>query len=384
MAKAGSAKKDIQVVGNDRQLETRPDISPSTFVQDAIAKGASVEVLEKLLGLQERFEANQARKAFDNAMADVRGELPDIIKNRRVDFNQTHYAYEDLSSVVEALAPVLSKHGLSFRWRTESHEDTSVTVTCILSHRDGHSEMTALTAAPDNSGQKNAIQQLGSAVTYLQRYTLKAAIGVASGVDDDGRASGPVQGAGNTGQQPQNPQQATNQQPRPVQRSKHPHCQAHTDLGEAIKKYCAERPAAEASKVLEEVTTLIQGNTVTAGVKDVLLLSEGEAKTALGRLKAISAARPATGATDTTRNYAKELGMAVVGYVTAHKEDFKNKETGETGEKELSAGNFLVLEDVTGMKNLAAGDRSKLWSETITPEIAKKALEKFEREYRGK
>ena len=34
------------------------------------------------------------------------------------------------------------------------------------------------------------VQALGSALTYLQRYSLRAAIGLAAGVDDDGRGAG--------------------------------------------------------------------------------------------------------------------------------------------------------------------------------------------------
>ncbi len=59
----------------------------------------------------------------------------------------------------------------------------------VLSHRDGYSEETTLSAAYDNSGNKNSIQAVGSAMTYLQRYTLKAALGLAVSHDDDGKAA---------------------------------------------------------------------------------------------------------------------------------------------------------------------------------------------------
>ena len=165
--------------------------TPMDMVQQAVASGAGVEVMEKLLALQERYERNQARKAFDNAIADMRGELPKIIKSNEVSFGsgKTAYKYEDLNSIVEAVAPVMARHGLSFRWRTASNGE--VTVACIISHRDGHSEETTLSAKADSSGGKNAIQAIGSAVTYLQRYTLKAALGIAAAQDDDGRG-GPV------------------------------------------------------------------------------------------------------------------------------------------------------------------------------------------------
>jgi hypothetical protein len=61
---------------------------------------------------------------------------------------------------------------------------------CIVEHRDGHSEDTSLTAQPDNSGKKNSIQAIGSTITYLQRYLLKLALGIAASKDDDANSAG--------------------------------------------------------------------------------------------------------------------------------------------------------------------------------------------------
>jgi hypothetical protein len=62
-----------------------------------------------------------------------------------------------------------------------------VTVICVIGHADGYSEEASkLSAAPDTSGSKNPIQSIGSAVTYLERYTLRAALGLAAAKDDDG------------------------------------------------------------------------------------------------------------------------------------------------------------------------------------------------------
>jgi len=163
-------------------------VSVSSIVSQAITAGASVEVLERLLALQERWEATQARKAFDAAMAELRADLPRIVKSCHVDFGagRAAYQYEDLAVLTEALSPVMAKVGLSFRWRTRS-EARLITVTCVVAHRDGHMEETTLSCPTDESGSKNPIQAIGSAVSYLQRYTLKAAVGVAAARDDDGR-----------------------------------------------------------------------------------------------------------------------------------------------------------------------------------------------------
>lgn len=167
-------------------------VTPMEILQQAVNGGASIETLEKLMGLQERWERNQARKDFDAAVANAKAEMPVIVKNRRVDFTspkgRTNYRYEDMAEIARTVDPVLSQHGLSYRFRTTSTPTEPVTVTCILSHRSGHSEENTLSAGRDETGNKNGIQAIGSTVTYLQRYALKAALGLAASDDDDARA----------------------------------------------------------------------------------------------------------------------------------------------------------------------------------------------------
>lgn len=162
--------------------------TPTDMISKALDSGASVEVLERLLAMQERYLALQGKRAFDEAMAALRATLPTISKANSVDFTsqkgRTNYRYEDLATITEALSPIMAPLGLSFRWRTTSLPG-QVAVTCIISHRDGHTEETELSGPVDTSGNKNPIQAIGSAVTYLQRYTLKAALGIAAAHDDD-------------------------------------------------------------------------------------------------------------------------------------------------------------------------------------------------------
>jgi hypothetical protein len=168
-------------------------VTPMTMIDRALATGAAPETLEKLLALQERWEANQGRKAFDEAMAAAKAEIPTIRKNRTVDFTsskgRTHYRHEDLAEIAATVNPILSKYGLSYRFRTSAQPNEPITVTCIVTHRLGYSEETTLCGPRDDSGNKNAIQQVGSTLTYLQRMTLKAALGLAASEDDDGRKS---------------------------------------------------------------------------------------------------------------------------------------------------------------------------------------------------
>lgn len=174
-----------------REEETSAAVTPMQMIDRALATGASPDTLERLLALQERWEASQARKAFDEAMASAKAEIPTIRKNRGVDFTsqkgRTNYKYEDLAEVARTVNPILSKYGLSYRFRTTSAAGEPISVTCVVSHRLGYSEENTLTASRDESGNKNSIQAIGSTLTYLQRMTLKAALGLAAAEDDDAR-----------------------------------------------------------------------------------------------------------------------------------------------------------------------------------------------------
>jgi len=172
---------------NMEVMEINTDTSPASMIYAAIAGGADLDKLEKLMLLQERFEANEAKKAYVSAMAAFKADPPRIEKTKRVKFSTTEYKHALLADVAEKINRALSVHGLAASWRT-SQADKGITVTCTITHKMGYSESTELTAAPDTSGAKNAIQAIGSTVSYLERYTILALTGLGShDMDDDGR-----------------------------------------------------------------------------------------------------------------------------------------------------------------------------------------------------
>lgn len=171
-------------------------VTPAQMIMLALERGADVAMLEKLMALQERWEANEARKAFVAALSAFKAEPPTIDKNKFVSFpnskgGQTEYHHATLDQVAGIIGAALSKHGLSHRWETEQMDGGMIRVSCILQHVMGHSERVALQSSPDQSGGKNNIQAVGSTVTYLQRYTLLAVTGLAAkDQDDDGDGNG--------------------------------------------------------------------------------------------------------------------------------------------------------------------------------------------------
>ena len=163
------------------QLPASP-ATPMELLSRALDRGANLEMVEKLMDLQERHEKNQARKAFDAAIAAAKSQIKPVAKNRTGHNNKR---YADMAAFAKAVDPVLAAHGLSYRFRSDQ-ANGSIHVTCILSHRDGHAEETTLASGADTSGGKNSIQAIGSALTYLSRYSLTMALGLAASEDDDG------------------------------------------------------------------------------------------------------------------------------------------------------------------------------------------------------
>ena len=167
--------------------------SPASMMLAAMAQGLDPALVEKMMNLQQRWEAGEAVKAYNVAFAAFKAEAVRIVKNRQVnDGPLKGKSYAELHSVVDAVTPALSRHGLSASWKLTRDEPTWLEVTCTLRHSSGHSETVSMGGGPDTGGAKNPLQARASAVSYLERYTLKAITGVAEGGEDnDGNGGEP-------------------------------------------------------------------------------------------------------------------------------------------------------------------------------------------------
>lgn len=164
--------------------EQNTPLTPLEMLNRAVANGADIAVLERLMDLQDRWDKAAARRAFDNAIAEAKAQIPSIQRNR---MGHNSKAYADFAGIAKVVDPVLSAKGLSYRFRSQQAD--KINVTCVLSHKDGHSEETTLSGPSDTTGNKNAVQAIGSTLTYLQRYSLMQALGLAVSNDDDGAKS---------------------------------------------------------------------------------------------------------------------------------------------------------------------------------------------------
>jgi len=175
----------------------------ATSIMEVISRAAAdpatdVDKLERLFGMYERINAQNAKAAYYGALAEMQPLLPVVGRKGRIVIpgkdgkeaggSATPYAlWEDVN---EAIRPHLAAHGFGLSFRVRKENDR-VEVTGVLSHRSGHAEETMLSLPMDPSGFKNNVQAIGSSVSYGKRYTAFALLNITSrGEDDDGKAGG--------------------------------------------------------------------------------------------------------------------------------------------------------------------------------------------------
>lgn len=176
-----------------RQALTTSAPTPADMVRYAMDRDVDLDRLERLMDMQMKWEGDQARKAFADAMAEFKKNPPTIYKDKHVEFRTdkgvTAYDHATIGNVVERVVSALAEHGFSHRWVPNRSEGGMISITCVVTHKMGHHEETTLEAGLDQSGGKNNIQAMISTKSYLERHSLLAAVGLATKdtPDDDGR-----------------------------------------------------------------------------------------------------------------------------------------------------------------------------------------------------
>jgi len=189
-----------QEIDLHREAETTPaPASESAAIFSMIERAArdpnvDIEKMERLMQMQERVMERSAKAAYAQALAEMQPQLPVIEKRGAIKHDkQVRSRYALWEDINDGIKPVLANHGFAISFRV-GREDGAITVTGVLSHRDGHSEETTIALPVDTSGSKNAVQAVGSSTSYGKRYTAQALLNLTSRDggerDDDGRAAG--------------------------------------------------------------------------------------------------------------------------------------------------------------------------------------------------
>jgi len=113
-----------------------------------------------------------------NKLHNFRMDCPVILK----DTKGYGYKYADLPTIYEVINPILDKHKLGLSQAV--HGDTIITT--LVDLETGHKEESSINIPMDVQLKgMNQFQVLGSAITYLRRYGLSTALGIATDKDTD-------------------------------------------------------------------------------------------------------------------------------------------------------------------------------------------------------
>lgn len=119
--------------------------------------------------------------ALAKALAKAQGEVENATKNAANPHFRSKYA--DLAEVINTVRPVFSSNGLAVT-QFPAYENGVASVETVITHESGEwmsGKASAPVTKPDPQG-------VGSAITYLRRYSLAAVAGIAQ-EDDDGNAA---------------------------------------------------------------------------------------------------------------------------------------------------------------------------------------------------
>lgn len=167
----------------ETEIVKTEQLNPTQLLALAVDKDLDIDKLSRLMDLQKSWEADKARKSFFEAMTRFQSEVPDLRKSKAVSFKEVKYNYAPLSDITRQIKDTCKDCGLSYRWEIQDTKE-EIKVTCLITHVDGHTERTTMTASPDDSGSKNKIQARGSAIEYLKRYSLIGALGLSTSDSD--------------------------------------------------------------------------------------------------------------------------------------------------------------------------------------------------------
>ncbi len=191
----------------DQPVEIRHDEGSQIISMiERAARDPNVDVskMERLFEMQERAQDRRAKMAFASALAEMQPKLPTVDRKGAITIKKkdsqeviqsTPYAlWEDIN---EAIRPFLSEFGFALTFKTGTTPEGKITVTGILSHREGHSEDTTMMLMHDSTGSKNSVQAIGSSISYGKRYTAGLLLNITSRApleaDDDGKVAGALQ-----------------------------------------------------------------------------------------------------------------------------------------------------------------------------------------------
>lgn len=168
------------------------------FVQMVERLATNVDVdadkLEKLVDVQLRVMAENARSEFNRALSEVQRNLPAVARDAANDQTRSRYARHE--TIAAAIKPIYTTKGFSTSFSQADGPEGYVRVKGTLRHVAGHDEQYFVDLPLDDKGMKGQtnktqLHATGSTLTYGRRYLTCLMFDVAVGDDTDGNMPPP-------------------------------------------------------------------------------------------------------------------------------------------------------------------------------------------------
>jgi len=159
----------------------------SSAVQGGITKD-NVEVVERLIALQKEMRADEDRRDFARALANLQSECQPVSASKAVPNKDgtVRYKYAPFEGIMKEVSPLLARNGFSVTFDT-AIGDGRVTVTCTLMHTSGHAQSNKFACRIGQGPPMSSdAQGDGAATTYAKRFALCAALNIVVEQDTDG------------------------------------------------------------------------------------------------------------------------------------------------------------------------------------------------------
>jgi hypothetical protein len=164
--------------------------SPVDNATRFLKEGGKPEQLREMMDLQERWEANEARKAFHDSMTEAQKHMPVIPKDKQN--KQTNSMYSKHETIVKLAKPVYTDAGFSLMfYEGETQKENHIRVMCDIRHEKGHLESRFIDLPLDLTGIKGSVNKTGihgagSTFSYGRRYLTCMIFNIPTGDDNDG------------------------------------------------------------------------------------------------------------------------------------------------------------------------------------------------------
>lgn len=180
-------KKGRQIARRDNTAIAQQGPVPGS-IEDLMAQAVAsqnMDTIERVFKLRNEIKAEKSREAFFAALSQFQSLVPDIPKRKK----GYGYFYAPIGDIDKGIKKAMDAAGLSKRW-VQAETPEFVTISCVVTHTEGHSEQATIGPVGwdllEKTERMNSLQHRAAVISYLQRYTMVAALGIATSDDTDG------------------------------------------------------------------------------------------------------------------------------------------------------------------------------------------------------